>query len=318
MSGSYQKINYSLRPAKAIERKMLCEGFRRLNEFAALDSYRYVGLGSTYFSDFVMMHKSLGLTDMISIEKDSQNQERFNFNVPYKCIKLEFGDTNDVLPKLPWEFKSIVWLDYDDALNLNILYDIQCIFTNLVPGSMLVVSCNAMLGEGYTEPAQKLQILKENLGEKVPADIDGKNLGGWKTASLYREIIHNEIEETVANRNGARPKNAKLEYRQTFHFNYADGAKMLTVGGILFEKGEKGKVEKCGFDDLNFTRVNENEKEAYKIEVPNLTYKELRYLDSQLPHENLKSLKKNGIPTSDITKYADFYRYFPNYVEIDI
>ena len=109
----YERIDYNLRPAKSIERKMLCEAFRRLLSFSDLTEYRYVGFGSTFFSDFSLIHKSLGLTDLISIEKEEKDKRRFRFNRPYKCIKLCFGNANDVLPNLSWAKKIILWLDYD-------------------------------------------------------------------------------------------------------------------------------------------------------------------------------------------------------------
>jgi hypothetical protein len=77
MPGSYEKINYGLRPAKCIERKMMCEAFRRLSEFGSVESYRYIGFGSTYFSDFSLFHKHLGITNMISMEQDEHNAPRF-------------------------------------------------------------------------------------------------------------------------------------------------------------------------------------------------------------------------------------------------
>ena len=55
MPKSYESVNYVLRPAKNIERKMFCEAFRRLAEFGRVDSYRYVGFGSTFFSDFSLV-----------------------------------------------------------------------------------------------------------------------------------------------------------------------------------------------------------------------------------------------------------------------
>jgi hypothetical protein len=54
MSSSYRKINYTLRPAKNIERKMLCEAFHKLHPFGKVQNYRYIGFGSTYFSDFIL------------------------------------------------------------------------------------------------------------------------------------------------------------------------------------------------------------------------------------------------------------------------
>ncbi len=70
MSESYMQINYSLRPAKSVERKMLCEAIKRLAVFDKIESYKYVGFGSAYFSDFSLIHRSLGIEDMLSIEKD--------------------------------------------------------------------------------------------------------------------------------------------------------------------------------------------------------------------------------------------------------
>ena len=40
---SFRDINYALRPAKAVERKMMVDGFRRLELAWPLSTYRYVG-----------------------------------------------------------------------------------------------------------------------------------------------------------------------------------------------------------------------------------------------------------------------------------
>src|SRR5690349_11519838 len=115
--GSYEHINYSLRPAKHVERKMLVESFRKLSEFDAIRNYRYIGFGSIYFSDFHLLHKSLGITNMLSIEKDEHNQSRFEFNSPFDCVDIKFGMSDAILPTLEWEnIPTIIWLDYDGKL----------------------------------------------------------------------------------------------------------------------------------------------------------------------------------------------------------
>ena len=60
LSGSYNAIDYRLRPAKHAERAMLVEAAARLR-FSDLQNYRYVGFGSIYFSDFEIFHKVLGI-----------------------------------------------------------------------------------------------------------------------------------------------------------------------------------------------------------------------------------------------------------------
>lgn len=184
MAGSYEQVNFALRPAKSIERKMLVETFRKLSGFGAIESYRYVGFGSTYFSDFALIHKTLGISNMISIERDVAKEERFKFNRPFNCIHIEFGESNDVLPNLRWDAKTILWLDYDGKLDSDILTDIKLVCSSMASGSVLVVTVNAhpqrfdgLSGNKLAE--RRLQQLKVDVGaDKIPNDVDGRNLKG--------------------------------------------------------------------------------------------------------------------------------------------
>src|ERR1700761_6192677 len=113
MSSSFEKINYSLRPNKSIERKMICEAFTRLSLLDHLSNYRYIGMGSAYFADFILFHRNLGMTNLISIEKEESKKARFEFNKPFSCIDIKYGNSSTVLPNLELEkSKNIVWLDY--------------------------------------------------------------------------------------------------------------------------------------------------------------------------------------------------------------
>ena len=322
MAGSYERINYALRPAKSIERKMLVEAFRKLSCLGRIESYRYVGFGSTYFSDFVLIHKTLDISNMISIERDEENEERFEFNRPFSCIEIEFGDSNDVLPELSWDARTILWLDYDSKLNSNMLTDVKYACTSAVSGSVLVVTVNAhpdrMTGVPINEvPERRLQQLTERVGaDKIPSDVDGTDLRGWEEANVDRRIIENEILQTLSERNGGLDSGSKMKYKQLFNFHYADGSKMLTTGGLLYDEGHEDMVNGCGFDRLEFVRASSDT--PYLIEVPSLTYREIQHLDSQLPVENHNNLKAQSIPQEDLEKYARVYRYFPTFAEADL
>ena len=136
---SYKKINYALRPAKNIERKMIVETLSRLRAFYTLESYRYVGLGSPYFSDFSLVHRSLGLQDMTCIEQEAGDVGRFKFNRPFDCIELEFGKSAMILPTLKWQDRpTMIWLDYDDPLDTSMLSDIDVVCSSLTPGSFFL------------------------------------------------------------------------------------------------------------------------------------------------------------------------------------
>ena len=134
-------INYNLRLAKHIERKMMCDAFMRLSQFGLISKYRYIGFGSFYFTDFSLFHKRLGITDMISIEGSESLKDRCLHNKPFRCVKLKIGMSYELLASLlPNTKRSIVWLDYDKRLDRDKLVDIEVACKQLVPGSALVIS----------------------------------------------------------------------------------------------------------------------------------------------------------------------------------
>jgi len=313
---SYESINYTLRPAKHIERKMMLDVFRSLGTFDSVAAYRYIGFGSIYFSDFYLVHKHLGITDMISIEKDSNNEKRFSFNRPFSCISIQFGNSVDVLPTLAWDRRTIIWLDYDGTLDKDVLADIRCVCSNLAMGSMLIITVNAE-PESKDNQTRAVELLKKRIGENnVPSDITDSELRKWGTAQTYRRIIHNQIQESVSDRNGVLNPGNKVIYQQLFNFNYADGMKMVTVGGVFYDEGQ---ISLMSVESLvsAFPFIRRDEF-AYQIRVPNLTYREIRHLDRLLPSEGSQVEVEIGIPEDDLRHYSETYRYFPNFVDIDI
>lgn len=327
MARSYRKINYSLRPAKAVERKMLCEAFRRLYPFGRIETYRYIGLGSIYFSDFNLFHRLLGIGNMLSIEREVEYEECFDFNRPYN-ISLDCRSTSDVLPSLDWGERAIVWLDYDSKLDESVLSDVATVCARASSGSVLVVTVNAQ-PESHPDEAARRQyceetglefemsayfshLFKKRVGEKIPPDLDGKMLRGDGLAKACHRIIDSEIREALSDRNAALPTEKKIGYEQCFNFHYRDGARMLTLGGVLFERQERSKFDACSLDGLGFTRPG---PDYYEIRVPCLTMAEMRHLNSRLPHDGTSSLALPGVTESEVQQYAEIYRFFPTFAE---
>src|SRR5258708_493606 len=137
----------------------------------------------------------------------------------------------------------------------------------------------------------------------------------WGTANLYRRMINNKILETLRDKNGIRQPGSKYHYKQLFNFNYSDGAKMLTTGGIIYDEGQERMVAKCSFESLLFVRTNDV---PCLIEVPKLTFRELRLLDAQLPLDGERTLSAHKIPEDDLRKYSEVYRYFPTFAEAEL
>lgn len=314
MPSSYRRINYRLRPAKNIERKMIVDALRRLRAFAPLTEYRYVGLGSTYFSDFALFHKALDIQDMTSIEQDEKNAERFEFNVPFGCVTMAFGRSTDVLPTLRWDKETIVWLDYDGSLDGTMLADVRFVVAEALPGSVITITTNAHPVTLDAKPG-RVEKLRNDVGpENVPAEVSNDtDLAGWKLAKVCRQIVDNTIAATLRDRNAGVAADEQMNYLQLFNFHYQDDAKMLTVGGLLYRADQDDEVRECAFGDLAYVKRG---SEAHLIEAPSLTFREMRRLNEQLPRG--ETLGAPGVPEKDVQRYEKVYRYFPAFVDAEI
>jgi hypothetical protein len=333
---NFERINYSLRPAKHIERKMFCETFSRLSILDSIKNYRYIGMGSAYFSDFSLFHKTLGITKLLSIEGEDEEiyKQRIWFNKPFGCIDVEFGLTYNVLPRLPWQKwkeKSIVWLDYVDKLNEPMFGDIDTAMLNIKSGSVFLISVNIEEDDERDEKINlknlsakdfRLNQLKENIGrENIPASAKDGILSVEKNKTVIREIINNAIKSSMRKRNNGADDKNQVEYMQLFNLYYRDSADMLTVGGIIYDNKQKSKIEMM-FKNLDFIRTGED---CFNIIVPKLTYREIHALDKALPDSRTKTTgiakyddKKIPLSKTDVKNYANIYRYFPTFAETNL
>ena len=202
------------------------------------------------------------------------------------------------------------------------LTDINLVCANATPGSVIIVSVNAHPDSYVNSDPEKLHAYRyekliERVGEiNIPLGITGKDLTGWSFSNVCKQIIQNAIIGAISDRNGPRDEESQLEFKQLVHFQYQDGAKMLTYGGMISEKSQSAIFSSCDFQSLSF--VCSEGQEPYKIEIPNLTFKEIRHLNAQLPLKGKEALKGSAIPEVDLSKYKGVYRYFPSFTEAEI
>jgi len=314
-NSSLGKFHYALRPAKNMERKMFCEAFARLSRLAPLTKYRYIGFGSTEFCDFRIFHERLGIVDMVSIEGREDQRKRVEFNCPHSCIDIKWGLSHLVLPSLDWPRRAIVWLDYDSALDAEKLNDIELVAGIALSGSVLVVTVPVEPGDSTAADAvnKRLSDLKQRVGAaKVPSSVQARDLSKWGMAQACREIINNQILETLINRGAPQSSSSRLQYKQLFNFHYADGTRMLTVGGVFLDGKDLVKLPvQEHFEDLEFVRFD---KAYYDIESPILTWREMRLLDQKLPGT---AVSPDWLPENEREKYRKVYRYYPNFTEVE-
>ena len=319
MSKSFEKINYSLRVSKAVERKMLCFSFKKLQSFDNIYNYRYIGFGSTFFQDFILFHRDLGIDKMISIEDKEDVKSRFEFNKPYNCIDIKYGNSNAVLPSLEWKEKTILWLDYDFPLQNNFFSDISTFFLNAISGSVFLITINASSGSYGNDNEDRKQKFAKNLGEdKLPYDIKLIDFSPKNITNTLKKIINQEIKKILQIRNSVLPQNEKINYAPLYNFLYQDGALMMTIGGIIYTEDDLSKFQNSNFKSLDFI----SEDDFFHIKNPSLTLKEIRLLNSQLPN----AINETGdfsntliinpdIPLQDIIEYAKLYKFFPVFAE---
>ena len=315
MPGSDQKINYQVRPAKSIERKMLCDLIREIQLIRADGAMRYIGLGAKYFTDFLLLHNEFGITDMISIEAEKERQIRYEFNKPLKCIQMWYGTTNEVLPQIDGFDKkmNLIWLDYDNSFEDTMLFDVETICRNLNVGSMFFVSCNySFRGE---KPSEKMESFKNNVRDFFDEKIEKNNYTSKKMPVVIKKLIDNQINKTIDMRN--RLDQGHIEYLQLLFLTYKDGAPMMTIGGILVDEVLKEKISNSNlFDKYLFMSCDEH---IFAIDIPKLTNKEIQLILKNLPVTEEDFLEHEqkfyGIEYEEICKFQKIYRYYPYYSE---
>lgn len=320
---SYERINYMLRPNKSVERKMVCELLSRISAVRNVSMFQYIGFGSTYFADFSLFHRNLGITQMISIEGEGRAKNRCEFNKPFACIDLRMGESSDILPNLDFNTKdSIVWLDYDGIISDTVFSDINTVVTAIRPDSFFMLSLNAefILLKQEAESDIK-QYLIDMIGEER---FPNQFLDNEITSKIYLNILYHciieEIRTVVQKRNGM--EDYELTFHQVVYFVYKDGARMMTIGGFLFKKDEENeRMDKMAIHQLPYYR---NSMEPFNIKCPVLSLKEIQALNSFLPREiimdkkgEIKDEDLNNFPVEnkDIKQYSFLYRYYPNFAE---
>lgn len=311
MSTFRPKVDYSLRPGKATVRHMVVEALARLGALQTITNYRYVGMGSIFFRDFLLVHRRLGIYEMTTIEGDSNARDRIKFNLPLSSIKPIMQSTSNALLQIPLEEQPyIAWLDYESRINSGVLADVEEFVGRSAATSVLIVTVNAdrLLGD-------KLDRWLSELGEDRPAPRHPQTRREF-TLLTYR-VLCKAIEEALLMRNSALHNDLRVDFHQIFHLIHADNAQMLTLGGALVAKKDHSKWVECGIDSLDFTRPDDA---PLKVKIPLLTRREVHHLLACLPgsSETLRNAALNaGIPSEDAREFAKVHRHAPLFIEAE-
>ena len=310
---SFDTVNYSLRPNKSIQRQIIFDGIRRIHAETDLHDPVYIGLGSIWFSDFVMAHKILEIHDMISIEQDPVGYSRARFNRPYATVKVMHGTTSGVLPLLfkdstintrPW----VLWLDYDGPFDETARDDLIAVVENAPPNSVFLLTFPSGGGYGF-RARDRAKTLRAVFGEVTPTRLDPswchKDRMQTTLADLTTDLLLSAAHDS------ARPG----RFLPAFRIIYRDTSPMVTVGGILPHPQLRDSMRKTVSDPTWRCWLKR------QIEAPHLTMLETMTIQAHLPRNislTESDIHRMGfdLPQQQIEAFEKYYKEYPTYREI--
>ncbi len=311
---SFDIVNYSLRPSKGIQRKIVFDGIRVLQSDLGLCQSIYIGFGSVWFTDFIMAHNLLDIDDMISMEADEIGHSRACFNVPYATVRVRRGFSSDILPELcneeaingrPW----VIWLDSDGSFDEILQKDTRTVIEKAPDNTIFLITFKGHERHYGKKLRGRPKRLRELFGDVVPDDLPEDKCTG---ASMQESLadLATDFMKSVAS-DAVRPGS----FLPAFRVIYKDGAVMITVGGLLPSSGTARDASEI---------VNMASWKCFPTEpivAPHLTIRESMALQSKLPNSGGLSrdmVRSLGFDLKEeqIEVYAKYYREYPAFAQI--
>lgn len=311
---STNAVNFSLRPNKAIERAVVIDGIARFMRRLTLPpDYVYVGLGSVWFTDFELAHSHLGIRTLVSMESDETTYRRACFNRPYKNVDVRFGKSYDLLGDLllenelkdrPW----VLWLDYDDEVDLDKLNELSDMVRELPRESFLITTFSALKTKYGTNPADRREFIQGIFGDSAPDDIPSAELkDDLRFLALLSTCAENHLA-SVASRYA-------VDYVPAFFLPYRDGSPMVTVGGFLATDETRAMAQSVVDAEDWEGRVRS------PIVAPPLTPLEVTLLRAELPRGDKltrERVREIGFDLDEdgIEIFCRHYLQYPSYAQL--
>jgi hypothetical protein len=304
-------ISYDLRPAKQAERRMIMDYLTSLKESGiAVSGHRYIGLGGIRFYDFALVHRFLGISDLVSCERSKKMWSRSLFNRPFSNIKIQREAVGSYI-RTNLELKpAVCWLDYDNALNSAIIDDIQMIGRKSQLGSaaFVTVACEMPRDMSDLTELQRLEQIKEEFGE-FASDCDEDDMEEANFSNAYFKILKSVFLNSFSGREDGN-------FIRNFNVIYKDSINMLTVGGCFISDEYAKKFRISIRQKMKFLT---NEESPYKIRNYTMTEKERHLFEfsasarKNCPEANM--LRELGFSDDDLKSYRELVRFMPRYVE---
>lgn len=337
MSGA--NVAYHLRPNKLVERQLFIEALRFVKEFCGLEKYVYISMGGRFLEDFKIIHRSLGIKKLISVEDDLTVYGRQLFNKPFSFIEVVNQNTSDLVTGFDSlagkheDHNFIIWLDYASPKERKVqLGEFEALISKLDTHDIIKITLNANLRHleykfnsfDTSGSRRKIKIQKEALGKLE------KQLGDYMPDDYtYRDMTEKGFAEILADAvNLAALKGISGDSNKSIiplaMFRYSDSSQMLTATAIILDKEEVAEFENAP-NFLSWKFKPQTWTDVHRILVPDLSIKERFRLDELLftktaekIHEELPfRFDEDEDISLDIFKaYQNHYRRYPNFARV--
>lgn len=310
---SFLRTNYSVRLNKGIERKLIFRTLSALADQFPVADYRYLGMGSMWFMDFILADRHLGIRKMSSFELDRTDANRARTNVPLAPIEVLSGDAGKHLKRIRIEKeRSICWLDFDNAVDDDVLETLRNTAVRMRSGSVLIATVVGTKPP-HSKETPREQWLRERFLDAVPATIPPRYFDD-EDLSAYPKHLADLLQETL--RDSVRISSGDRRYRPLFAFAYRDGQRMVSVGGIVVSERDAARLDASGAMRLPFVGAD-----VTILEAPLLTAREKAAIDRLLPAPRIASrrARRAGVrlSASELSAYVKWFREYPLFAEVE-
>ncbi len=146
-------LPYHLRPHKTVDRRLFLDLLSRFERWKPLTNYVYVSMGAYPLEDHKLVHRLIGITQLVAFDFDKNIVARQLFNKPVEschCLHKKSGDLiselDDILVECSFSISSgvIVWLDYTNPRQLGQqIREFEALLSKLRAGDLVRVTVNA-------------------------------------------------------------------------------------------------------------------------------------------------------------------------------
>lgn len=341
-----RSIPYHLRQNKAVDRYVFLDLLNKIAKFSDIESYAYIGFGGHSLEDFKHVHSQFGIEKMISIEQDKEVHSRQLFNRPHNCIDCQRINSSDFIKSFS-EIKAraeidkvIIWLDYvqpgmlkeqidefrslvDDLEVLDIIkVTLNAEPSSYAPESKMSEDIRDAVNRGDIDAKnnERIRLLKELLSESFPMMTINKEMMSYKSfPTALCKVLEMASDLATSDR-------SDVYLQPLTSFSYADGQQMLTITGILLQKGMMDEFSvKTGIQ--NWALCNLEWERPICINIPDFTVRERLQIDAMLPIAEAEDIQRslgfsfgrNEVDSLKMLKnYVLFYRQSPYFSKVFI